>query len=64
MDIQGLYHVMNKLNSEELITIIGGGNLLTATFLNAVARCLETILDVGRAIGSSIARFTKGNTCS
>lgn len=64
MDIRDLYPVMNKLNNEELINIVGGANLLTATFFNAVARCLEAILDVGRAIGSSIARFTKGNICS
>ena len=64
MDIHDHYLAMNKLKNEELINIVGGTNILTATFLNAVARCLEAILDVGRAIGSSIARFTKGNICS
>jgi hypothetical protein len=55
---------MNKLKNEELLEIVGGANLITATFFNAVARCIESLLEVGRAIGSSIARMTKGNICS
>ncbi|MCI8575681.1 MAG: hypothetical protein HFI09_04345 [Bacilli bacterium] len=54
---------MNKLNNEDLLEIVGGANILTATFLNAVARCIESILEVGRAIGSSLARLSKGNIC-
>ena len=56
---------MNKLKSDELVQIIGGTtNIFTATFLNAVARCINSIFDVGRAIGSSIARLKSGNLCS
>ncbi len=56
---------MNKLTKEELIQIVGGStNIFTATFLNAIARCINSILDVGRAIGSSIARLKSGNICS
>ena len=54
---------MNNLKKEELLNIYGGSNLLTATFLNAIARCIESILEVGRAIGSSLARLSSGNVC-
>jgi len=54
---------MNKLTNEELFQIKGGSNLLTATFLNAAARCLNVFLDIGRAIGSSIRRIYSGNIC-
>lgn len=55
---------MNKLKNDELIKINGGANYLTATFLNAVARCLDSILEVGRSIGTAIARLKSGNICS
>lgn len=56
---------MNKITEEELIQITGGAtNFFTATFLNAVARCINSIMDVGRAIGSSLARLKNGNLCS
>ncbi len=56
---------MNKLKKEELLQIEGGNtNLLTATFLNAVARCLDSLLEIGRSIGSAISRWKNGNLCS
>lgn len=54
---------MTKLNQEELIKITGGNNLLTATFVNAFTKCINSIFEIGRAIGSSVARFTRGNIC-
>lgn len=55
---------MTKLSKEELIKITGGSDLLTATFINALTKCLNSIFEIGRAIGSSIARLTSGNICS
>lgn len=55
---------MTKLTREELINITGGSDLLTATFINAFTKCINTIFEIGRSIGSSIARLTSGNICS
>ncbi len=55
---------MNKLNHEELITITGGGNLITASFLTAISKCIDSLLEVGRCIGSAIQRITTHNICS
>ena len=56
---------MNKMKNEELISIVGGGtSWLTATFLNAIARGLDTILEIGRSIGTTIARTINHTTCS
>ena len=46
------------LTELELIDIKGGASSgITSTFLNSVARLITTILDLGRTIGSSIARY-------
>jgi predicted nucleic acid-binding Zn ribbon protein len=62
-------HVKNKevikmleLNKEEKLQVNGGA--LTSSMLNAIARLVSTIYDLGRAVGSSIRRASSGNTCS
>ncbi len=55
---------MKELNNEELMNIDGGGFSISAAFLNATARLVETILDAGRSLGSSIRRIYSGNICS
>lgn len=55
---------MIKLKNEELINIVGGSDIISATLLNAITRCMDCIFEIGRAIGSSIARFKSGNICS
>ena len=56
---------MRELNSKELLNIYGGAttNWLTATFINAAARILDTIMDVGRSLGTAIRRTTNGSIC-
>ncbi|MCI8498334.1 MAG: hypothetical protein HFG33_02940 [Bacilli bacterium] len=52
------------LTELELIDIKGGASSgITSTFLNSVARLITTILDLGRTIGSSIARYKTKNYC-
>lgn len=64
MDLQGHYHVMNRMSKEELFKLSGGGvEYFTASFLNAIAKCADALLDVGRAIGSAIRRITSKNMC-
>lgn len=53
-----------KLTECELQGVKGGASSgITSTFLNSVARLITTILDLGRTIGSSIARYKSGNYC-
>lgn len=55
---------MNKLSNEELIKISGGTMQITASLLNAVVKCFDTLLELGRTIGSSIRRISSGKICS
>ena len=50
-----------KLKDCELININGGG--WTAAYLNAAARAVNTILELGRSVGSSIRRAITRNFC-
>lgn len=49
------------MNKEELISVSGGG--ISGTILNAISRLIDTVLDLGRAIGSSIRRMQTNNKC-
>lgn len=51
------------LNKEELLSISGGAVKWNATFFNALARCAETLLDLGRSLGSAIRRIGSNNLC-
>ena len=55
---------MRELNNKELMDIIGGANWLTASFINAAARSIETVMNVGRSLGSAIRRAFSGKICS
>lgn len=54
---------MRELNNKEMMEIIGGANWLTAAFFNAAARTIETVLGVGRSLGSAIRRLVNGKVC-
>lgn len=51
-----------RLNDRELKTIIGGS--ITATFINAIVKGFELIIEIGRSLGSSIRRVASGKSCS
>lgn len=55
---------MRQLNDKELMDIMGGANWLTAAFFNAAARTIETVMEVGRSLGSALRRVFSGKTCS
>ena len=44
-----------KIEKNELINITGGS--WTATYINAAARAVNTILEFGRTVGSTIRSF-------
>ena len=52
---------MTNIENKELVKINGGG--LTAAYLNAAARAVNTLLDFGRTVGSSIRRIVSRKYC-
>ncbi|MBQ2946485.1 MAG: bacteriocin [Bacilli bacterium] len=55
---------MRELKDKELMNIEGGSNWLTASFFNAAARAMDTLMNVGRSLGSAIRRAFSGKVCS
>lgn len=54
---------MKKLDSNELKNIKGGINI-TAALIASLSRGINSILDLGRSLGTSIRRLQFGNFCS
>lgn len=52
-----------KLKEQELYNINGGGITINATLINAFARAISTVLDLGRTVGSAIRRLYSKNYC-
>lgn len=50
------------MTNQELMVISGGG-WLSAAFLNAASRAINTVMDIGRSIGSSIRMIISGTRC-
>ena len=51
------------IEKKELMQIVGGISI-TGTLLNSIYKSINTIMDVGRSLGSAIRRFIGGNMCS
>lgn len=49
------------LTNEELIKVKGGS--ISATMLNAISRLIESLLNLGQLVGSSIRRSVSKNYC-
>lgn len=49
------------LSEEELYMIKGGG--IGATLLNSISRLVDTILNLGQLVGSSLRRGFSKNVC-
>lgn len=54
---------MRVLKTEEMFEISGGASWISASFLNALARTMEIIMDVGRSVGTAIRRTINGSIC-
>lgn len=50
-----------KLNKNELLEIKGGA--ITATLINAFARGINTMMSLGRSLGTAIRRIYRGKVC-
>lgn len=64
MDIFALLHVDNMeiIKEEELKTTIGGA--ISASMISAVVRGINSLLDLGRSVGTAIRRLRSGKICS
>lgn len=51
-----------ELNKKELLCVVGGISI-TGTFINAIAKGISAILDLGRSLGTAIRRVSAKNIC-
>ena len=49
------------LNDNQLLAVTGGS--ISATLINAIARGITTIVDLGRSLGNAIRRITSKKIC-
>lgn len=54
----------NIKEKQELLQISGGALNVSGAILNAFKGCANTILDIGRSLGSAIRRIAYGSLCS
>lgn len=54
---------MRKLTKNEMLNLYGGGTI-TGAFLSSLIKGINTILELGRSLGSAIRRGTGGRMCS
>jgi len=54
---------MRKLTDSELLDIKGGTNFISASFITAITRAGNLLLDLGRSLGTSIRRIVTDNVC-
>lgn len=52
---------MKKITNKELKNIIGGS--ITATMLGNIVRGVNSLLDLGRSLGTAIRRVYTNNLC-
>ena len=52
---------MRALENQELINVNGG---IAATTINYFCKLVNTVFDIGRALGSAIRRVESDNICS
>ena len=52
---------MKELRNDELLNVYGGS--ISGTLISAVTRGINTVLDMGRALGNAIRRIGSGNVC-
>lgn len=52
---------MEMLTRKELMNLYGGA--ITGTLINSIVRGINSILELGRSLGSAIRRSTVNNLC-
>ena len=52
-----------NMSNQELIMVRGGGFMVSSTYLNSLARVINSVLELGRTFGTSIRMFISGKKC-
>lgn len=55
---------MIDINEKKELLMIEGGINVSGAILNAFKGCANTIMDIGRSLGSAIRRLAFGSLCS
>ena len=50
------------MTNQELINVVGGATI-NASWLNALARGIETLYSLGRGLGTAVRMLIKGSRC-
>ena len=50
------------MSNQELL-LVRGGSFFSATYLNAIARSINSVLELGRTVGTSIRMMLSGKKC-
>ena len=51
------------LSDYELYEVVGGATQTSSSLINSISKMLTTILDIGRALGSSLRYAITGRKC-
>ena len=54
---------MPQMSGKELYLVVAGSSKISGTLLNSVSKLINTLLDFGRVIGSSIRYLISGRSC-
>ena len=54
---------MQELKKEQLQEIKGGINIFSGSFISSLVRAGNTLLDLGRSLGTATRRIFSGNVC-
>lgn len=54
---------MPQMSGKELYLVVAGSSKISGTLLNSVSKLINTLLDFGRVIGSSIRYLVSGRSC-
>ena len=54
---------MKELNKEMLLNINGGLNI-SGNLIGAFTKAINSVLDIGRSLGTAIRRISSGKLCS
>ncbi len=56
-------YLIEKISENKLSQIIGGSNIINGTFINSLSNLIESLMEVGRSLGSYIRRTITNNNC-
>ena len=54
---------MIELRKEELLEVKGGASWFSGSFISAITRAGNLLLDMGRSLGTAVRRVFSGSVC-